>query len=304
MESNKQTRLVSHAALFLANLIYALNYTIAKGVMPAYIEPLGFILLRVSGACLLFWFLHAFFVREKVDKKDYIKLFVCGIFGVALNQMMFFKGLNLTTPINAAVTMTSTPILVIIMASIIIKEKLSLKRILGIALGAAGALTLITQGESSISETAENPALGNTFIFINAASYALYLILIKPLMAKYDSITVIKWVFTFGLLIVFPFGLSEFREVDWFNLPSHVVWALTFVVICTTFMAYLFNVFALKNLRASTVGFYIYLQPLLATAVAIFTQSDQLDIIKILASVLIFTGVFLVSSRKAASSSK
>lgn len=300
MGSSKQIRLASHAALFLANLIYALNYTIAKGVMPDYIDPLGFILLRVSGACVLFWILHSFFVKEKVDKKDFSKLFICGVFGVALNQMMFFKGLNLTTPINAAVTMTSTPILVIIMASIIIKETLSLKRIVGIALGAAGAITLITQGEASISETAENPTLGNLFIFINATSYALYLIFVKPLMEKYNAMTVIKWVFTFGLMIVLPFGFSEFTEVDWFHLPKHVIWAFSFVVICTTFMAYLFNVFALKNLRASTVGFYIYLQPLLATAVAIFTQSDQLDLIKLLAAILIFTGVFLVSSRKTA----
>ena len=304
MENNKQIQLISHGALFLANLIYALNYTIAKGVMPAYIDPLGFILLRVSGACILFWILHAFFPKDKVAKKDFIKLFICGVFGVALNQMMFFKGLNLTTPINAAVTMTSTPILVIIMASIIIKEKLNLKRITGIALGAAGAITLITQGEASISETAINPTLGNTFIFINAASYALYLLFVKPLMAKYEALTVIKWVFTFGLLIVLPFGLTEFTEVDWFHLPTKAILALSFVVICTTFMAYLFNVFALKNLRASTVGFYIYLQPLLATAVAIMSNSDQLDLIKILASVLIFTGVFLVSGRKKSTASE
>ena len=300
MENNKHIVLLSHAALFTANLIYALNYTIAKGVMPAYIQPIGFILLRVVGACLLFWLIHRIFVNEKVDKKDFPRLFVCGLFGVALNQMMFFKGLNLTTPINAAVTMTSTPILVIIMASLIIKEKLSIKRIIGILLGAAGALTLITQGDASISDTAENPALGNSFVFINASSYALYLILVKPLMSKYNAMTVVKWAFTFGLLIVSPFGFNEFIEVDWMHLPSHAIWALTFVVICTTFMAYLFNVFALKKLRASTVGFYIYLQPLLATLIAIISNSDQLDTIKLMASALIFTGVFLVSSRKAA----
>jgi drug/metabolite transporter (DMT)-like permease len=263
--------------------------------MPIYIEPSGFILLRVIGALSLFAIAYFVFVKEKVERKDLFRLAICGVFGVAINQLLFFEGLNLTTPINAAIIMTSNPILVMIMSFLIIKEKITFRKGLGILLGIIGASALIlNRGDISLDT---NMQLGNLFVLINATSYGLYLVIVKPMMVKYHPITVMFYVFSFGLLYVIPFGFSNLAAVNWSIIPTTIYWEIAFVVICTTFIAYLFNSSALKQLNPSTVSIYIYLQPILATLFAIFRESDTLDETKIIASIIIFTGVYLVSVR-------
>ena len=283
----------SHLALFFANLIYALTFTLAKDVMPETISPIGFILLRVTGAMVLFHLIHFILVREKVKRSDYLILILCGLFGVAINMSFFFLGLNYTTPIHAAVTMTSAPIIIFILAVIFHGEKKSPHRILGVVLGAIGAIILAVYGRKF--ETG-NPhlALGNLFVLINAFSYALYLTIVKPLMDRYHFITIMKWVFTVGFFAVLPFGYSDLLVVEWAGISNKIWTEIAFVVVGTSFLAYMLNIYALKRLRTSTVGFYIYLQPVLATIVALILGSDKLDAIKILASLIIFTGVYLV----------
>ena len=295
------SRLLAHLALFAANLIYGINYTVAKDVMPDYIQPLGFIFLRVSGAIVLFWFCFRFFFYEKVEKKDLLKLAVCGLFGVAINQMLFFKGLNLTTPINAAVIMVTNPILVLIMSAVLATEKITKRKLLGIAAGATGAISLITYGGAIEMNT--DHFWGNIMVLINAASYGGYLVLVKPLMKKYKPITVISWVFIFGFVFVIPFGWGEFQAIDWGNMPSHILWKVAFVVLGTTFTAYLLNIYGLKTLNPSTVSTYIYLQPVLASIIALMVGSDQLSFIKVAAALTIFVGVYLVSVPGRASAS-
>ena len=285
--------ILPHLALFLVNLIYALNYSIAKDVMPDYIGPSGFILLRVIGGSLLFFLTYIFFIKENVELKDIVRLLFCGLFGVAINQLFFFEGLNLTTPINAAIIMTLSPILVIIFSAIIIKEKITIRKLLGIFLGIVGAATLILKsGSISLDNTF---FVGNILIFINATSYSIYLVLVKTLMTKYNPITVMFYVFSFGLIFVLPFGLNELLEVNTQSFSKIIYLKVAFVVICTTFLAYLFNAFALKTLNPSVVSTYIYLQPVLASVVAIFLKSDSLDFIKILSALFIFSAVYLVS---------
>ena len=288
-------RLLAHIALFTANLIYGINYTVAKDVMADFIQPLGFIFLRVSGAVLLFWLCYRLFFYEKVVKSDLFKLALCGLFGVAINQMLFFEGLNLTTPINAAVIMVTNPILVLIMGAFLATEAITKRKILGIALGATGAISLITYGGAV--ELNSDHFWGNIMVLINAASYGVYLVLVKPLMQKYKPITVISWVFLFGFIYVIPFGWGEFQVIEWTSMPTDIIWKAAFVVICTTFMAYLLNIYGLKSLNPSTVSTYIYLQPVLASLVAIFAGSDSLNTIKIGAALIIFAGVYLVSVR-------
>ncbi len=284
---------LAHILLFIANLIYAINYTVAKDVMPNYIEPSGFILLRVTGAAALFAVSYLLIVKEKVDKKDLFRLAICGLFGIAINQLLFFEGLNLTTPINAAIIMTLTPVLVVALSILILQERLNFKINIGLLIGFSGASTLIlNSGNSSLLN---DFTVGNAFILINATSYALYLVLIKPLMEKYHPITIMFFVFSFGLLFVFPFGYVELSEVVWASIPKKIIWEIFFVVICTTFIAYLFNSTALKYLTPATVSIYIYLQPLLATIIAILFSSDSLDVIKIISIFMIFIGVYLVS---------
>lgn len=286
-------RLLAHLALFGANLIYGINYTLAKDVMPDFIQPLGFIFLRVSGAVLLFWLCYRLFFYEKVAKSDLFKLALCGLFGVAINQMLFFEGLNLTNPINAAVIMVTNPILVLIMGAFLATEVITKRKMLGIALGATGAISLITYGGAV--ELNSNHFWGNIMVLINAASYGVYLVLVKPLMQKYKPITVISWVFLFGFFFVVPFGWGQFQAIEWSIMPTSILWKAAFVVVCTTFMAYLLNIYGLKSLNPSTVSTYIYLQPVLASMVAIFANSDSLSLIKVGAALVIFSGVYLVS---------
>ena len=284
----------AHIALLITNLIYGANYTIAKEAMPEYILPSGFILLRVSGALLLFIIFHRLMIRESVARVDLWKFAICGLFGVAINQLLFFKGLSITNPINAAIIMTINPVMVLLFASFLIKEVITLKRTLGIILGIGGAILLITYNASSTFSVESSS--GDLWIFLNAASYGIYLVIVKPLMNKYNPLTVIMWVFGFGLIYVLPFGFTELMQVSWSALPMPIILAMMFVVIFTTFAAYLLNIHALKILSPTVVSYYIYLQPLLASAVALAFAKDILSMEKIIAAVLIFAGVALVSS--------
>lgn len=263
--------------------------------MPNYIEPFGFILLRAATACVFFWTVHRFFVQENVARSDFGRLILCGLFGVAINQLMFFKGLNWTTPINAALIMTTTPVLVLVTSALLIGERITWRKVVGVSLGITGAILIILYGGTPIVE-AENQFLGDIFIFINATSYGIYLVLVKSLMRKYHPMTVIKWVFTFGFFFVIPFGFNEFRVVEWSTFPVGIWLAVLYVLLGATFLAYLLNAAALKALNPSVVSIYIYLQPVLATIIALIFGKDALTLQKALPSVLIFIGVYLVSS--------
>jgi drug/metabolite transporter (DMT)-like permease len=293
-----QARTQAHIALFVVALIYGLNYIIAKEVMNGYIGPRGFIFLRVVGASFLFWVFHAFSrSKVKIDRKDWLRILLSGFFGVAANQMLFFEGLNLTTPINASVIMTSNPILVLLISAILLKEPIRKGRLMGILLGGAGAVYLIL-GKGSVHLLESDTSLGNLFVFINATSYAIYLVVVKPLMSRYPPIQVIKWVFFSGMLFVIPLGANQFFAVDWSMWTPSIYAQAAFVVIGTTFFAYLLNVFALKTVSSTTVSIYIYLQPLLATIAALALGKDVLTTRVVIAAVLIFTGVYLVSFSK------
>jgi len=282
----------AHAALILVNCIYGGNYAIAKIVMPLYIKPFGFILLRVSIALVLYAFIHFIFIREKVHNKDIPRLALCGLFGVAINQLMFFKGLSLTNPINAALIMITTPVLVLIISFIVIQEKITIYKILGIVLGAAGAILVISKGKWGFTlQTIK----GDLFIMINAVSYGIYLVLVKSLMKKYNAFTVIKWVFFFGFFPVILLGHREFAEINWGSIPGNIWVCITYVVIGTTFIAYMLNIYALKEVNPSIVGSYIYLQPILATLIALAFGKDELKLVNIVSATLIFSGVYLVS---------
>ncbi|MCH4822321.1 DMT family transporter [Gramella lutea] len=291
------SRLLAILAAFLASAIYGVNHTIAKGLMPLYIEPFGFILLRVSGAAVLFWAISLFAPKEKIATSDWPRILGCAIFGMVINMLFFFKGLSLSTPINSSVIITLSPVMVLILASILIKERITLLKTLGIIIGMAGALVLVlfSTGENF---NAPNVPLGNTLFIVNAFSYGLYLILVKPLTKKYHPITLMKWLFLIAIFINLPVTYTEFMAVDWFDLPFDAIWKMAFVVIGTTFMTYLLNIYALKQLSPSTISAFIYLQPLIAITFAISVGADKLTWIKGLAAALVFVGVYMVSMKK------
>jgi len=285
-----------HIAILGANLIYGINYTVAKDVMPNFITPFGLVFCRVVGALFLFWCVHLF-NYERVEKKDLLLLAACGFFGVFANQMMFLYGLDNTTPINASIIMVSNPILVLIASAIILKAKITYLKIGGIAVGITGALLLLLVNKN-FSFGSEN-FLGNLFIFLNAMSYGIYLVIAVPLMRKYKPLTVITWVFTFGIIYVFPVGIPDFLQIKW-HLFTPLIWfEFSFIIIGTTFFAYLLNIYGLKKLNPTIVSTYIYLQPLFAAIIAIWGGKDGLDWVKIVAALLIFSGVYMVSKQKA-----
>jgi drug/metabolite transporter (DMT)-like permease len=277
----------------LVSLIYGLTFTIAKDVMPQYILPYGFILLRVSGAALLFWAVSFLGPKEKVLLGDFPRIIAAAFFGVALNMLTFFKGLSLTTPISAAVIMVTTPIIVLILSSILMKEKMKKIKIIGIFIGLVGTIFLIIFGKSAGYAT--QAELGNLLVFINAASYGCYLILVKKLMDKYNAFTFVKWIYTFGLLMVLPFGWNEFHLVDWQNIPINLFWKIGFVILFSTFFTYLLNLLSMRELKPTTVAVFIYLQPLFAAIIAVGLGKDELTWVKISAAILIFVGVYLVT---------
>ena len=279
-----------------ATTIYGLNHTIAKEVMPAYIQGFGFVQVRLLGAAILFWLVSLFIPQQKIDRADLPKMLLCALLGMVINMLCFFKGLELSTPINSAVLITITPILVFVFSAILIKERLLLPRVVGVIMGFVGALVLIVFG-NEIRQDAPNIPLGNSLFIINASCFGLYLVLVKSLSAKYTTVHLLKWLFLFGFIMALPISYPEFSQVSWVTLPFEAVWRFAFVVIGTTFMTYLLNVYALKQLKASTIGVFTYLQPLIGIGYAILVGADALTAYKLGAGGVVLLGVYLVTKR-------
>ncbi len=286
----------------IVSIIYGLTFTIAKDVMPKYVEADGFILMRVGGSTILFWLVWLFTrlaktVRnEKIELADFPRIIWAAFFGVALNFLSFFKGLTLTTPISASVIMVSTPMIVLVLSAIIIKERMRKRMVFGIILGLIGTAFLILYGKSVGNAT--NASLGNFLVFVNASSYGLYLVLVKKLMDKYNAFTFVKWVYLIGFFIVLPFGWDEFEAVNWALLPIDIYWKIGFVVVFSTFLTYLLNLLSMKELKPTTIAVFVYLQPVFATIFAISLGKDELTLVKIISAIFIFTGVYLVTQKK------
>ncbi len=296
MSGVKQKIILAHLAVIGANVIYGINYVVAKGIMPDFMQPRMIILLRVVGASIIFWLVASLYPRQRVAKKDMIRIAICAFFGIALNQVMFFEGLNLTTPINASIIMVGTPILVLVFSHFILHDKISRNKIIGIVLGFSGAAYLILSGGSLSLESAT--FLGNLFIFINASSYGLFLVLIKPLMKKYSPITLMKWLFLFGIIYVLPVSFYMIEETDFASIPNNIWIAIFYVIIFTTVLAYFLNNYSLKKISPTMNSAYIYLQPFLATVVALVAGKDRLTWTEIIAATLIFAGVYFVSFKQ------
>ncbi len=282
-----------HAALFIVALIYGSNYSIAKEVMPAYVGPFGLIVIRVVSAALFFGIFSRLVVKEKiVGWPDNLRVILCGITGIAINQLSFFSGLNLTAPINAALLMVIVPVIVLLFSAILLKEHVGWRKVLGIVVACTGAFLLIY---TSHSESAAGNIRGDLLIVLNATAYGLYLVLVKPLMQKYNAITIVSRAFAVGAVVVVPFGWNQLLEPDYSYFPDAIWAAILFMVFGVTIIAYLFNTWALRYANASLVGAYIYLQPVLAILIAVSFGKDVFTWQKGLYALVIFAGVYLVS---------
>ena len=297
-------RTLGFLAALGATIIYGLNHTIAKNVMPIYITPFGFILLRVSGAAILFWVVSFFIKPEKIKKKDWPRLIACSFLGMVVNMLAFFKGLELSTPVNSSVIITISPIIVFIFSAILLKEKIQSLKTIGIISGFVGAVILVLY-TSKTGINAPNIPLGNVLFIVNSFAYGLYLVLVKPLIEKYNIITLLKWLFLLAIFLNLPLTFNEFISVKWTDLPiNDAVLPMLFVVVGTTFCTYLFNAYALRTLSPSTVSSFIYLQPIVGIVYAVSTKSDTLSIVSVTGMILIFIGIYLVTKKKVISYKK
>lgn len=279
-----------------ATFIYGINHTLAKGVMPMHVKPFGFIFLRIGGATLLFWLISLFGPKEKIEKRDWGRLLVCSVLGMSINMLSFFKGLQLSTPINSAVLITITPIIVVVISALFLKERITLNKGLGIFMGFVGAVGLILFG-AEVRQDAPNIPLGNFLFIINATAYGTYLVVVKKLIEKYHPFTMMKWLFAIAFIINLPLTLPEVLEIEWSSLPLWAYGSIAFVIIGTTFLTYLFNIFALTQLKASSVGAFVYMQPLVGILFALFLGKDQLTLVKVAAMAFVLVGVYLASKK-------
>jgi drug/metabolite transporter (DMT)-like permease len=289
-------RTYAHLALLAANIIYGLNFTIAKSVMPLWIKPLALVSFRSITTASLFWITSFFLPYEKVSRRDLLYLFGCSFLGVVINQILFLAGLALTSPINSSIIMAINPVAAFVFAAIILKEKISLVRGTGLAVGLSGILLLILhEGKPDLSSST---FVGNMFTLINTLSWALFTVLIKKMLDKYRPVTVMKWVFTFGMLTNIPAGYHEWSTMDWSSIPIQAWAGIGFIVVFATYFGYLLITFGLRRLSPTIVSGYTYTQPIVAAIVASMIGLDSINLLKVISAFLIFAGVFLVSRQQ------
>ena len=292
---NKRT--LAHLAVLSTNLFFAANYSLVKFIAPAFIKPFALNIFRVGVSLIFFWSIWMFEkVHVPIKKQHWPRFFWCAITGIAINQMLFIKGLTLTSTVHASLLMLATPLLISIFAFIVLHEPLTLFKIVGLVLGISGAVLLIAGKENSAH--APNYLLGDLLILLNAISYAVYFILVKPLMHVYSAQQVTRWVFTIGLVLMLPIAWSQLPQIQWplFELKHYL--CLASVIITGTFLAYLFTAYGIQHLGAGITGVYIYTQPIFAVLIAALFLGETLSWIKVASAVLIFSGVYLVNRKR------
>ena len=286
----------AHLSLLAANIIYGLNYSIAKEVMPDSIKPFALLSIRSIGGVALFWITSLFMPKEHVNRKDLLYLFGCSFFGVVINQTFFLVGLNLTTPINSSIIQSTNPIFAFVFAALILRENITFLKGAGLAIGLAGVLMLILQ--NGVPDVSSSTFLGDTFSLVNTVSWAFFTVIIKSMLEKYHPVTVMKWVFLCGMLTNIPAGYHQWSSMDWSSISTTAWLEIGFVIIGATYLGYLLIVYGLRRLSPTVVSIYTYIQPVIAAYLATILGQDHIDIVMVLSALLIFAGVFVVSFQK------
>lgn len=287
----------AHAALLTVALIYAGNYFIAKEVF-RQLPPAGAVALRTGGSALVFYLIGSYngLLQQLRERSDLIRLMSCAIFGAVLNQNFFYAGLDRTTEVNAAVIMTTTPIMIFLVAVLLRTEKLTWIKIAGLGIALAGAITLSMNGRSVSLGT--DTLAGDLMVLTNAISYAIYLVLVTPLMTKYNVLTVMTWLMGLAAIINVPFGLPDIMAAEWHAMDGMTYWGIAYLIIAVTNLAYGLNAYGLTRVSPSAVGVYIYLQPVLVSILAAFLPNKTITLVQLECMLLVCVGVGLVAYRK------
>ena len=293
MENKK---LGGHIALFSANVIFGINNPISRALMPEILSPFTLTFFRMMGGMLLFWLISLFTKKEHVPAKDILMLFFASLFALTLNQLPFFIGLSMTSPIDASIVVTMLPILTMILAAIIIKEPITLMKAMGVIVGALGALLLIFS--SHAHHTGKGNFWGDLIVFSATFSFAIYLTLFKNIISKYSAITIMKWMFLFGTIVCTPFCYKPLMQTDFTLLSANTYWRIWYIVVFATFLGYLLVPIGQKVLRPTTLSMYNYVQPIVASMLAVAIGMDTFGYEKALSGVLVFAGVYIVTQSK------
>src|SRR5450759_3800753 len=283
----------AHLSLLGANIIYGLNYSIAKAVMPDHIKPFALVSLRSISAAILFWITSLFIPKEPVNRRDLLYMFGCSFFGVVINQTLFLVGLDMTTPINSSIILSTNPIFAFVFAALILRERITFLKGTGLAIGLSGVLLLILQ--NGTPDLASTTFLGDVYTLVNTISWAFYTVIIKRMLEKYHPVTVMKWTFFFGMLATIPVGYNQWSTMDWLSIPVNAWFGIGFVVVFATDLGYLLISFGLRRLSPTIVSTYTYTQPVIAAYIASVMGQDHIDLVMVISALLIFAGVFVVS---------
>ncbi len=298
---NKNSTIIGHLACFGAYCIFGFNIVCCKNISNAHVlTPMDLFCLRAIGATALFWLLSLFMPKEKVDRKDLPKIFVASMFGLFLTQVSFLKAITLATSIDVSIANTCTPIMTMFVAAIALKEPVTGKKIGGVLMSLAGVLLLIFNSVGLGGGASETQPMGIVLTIVNALTFALYLGIFRPLIAKYNVVHFMKWMFLFSMLVALPFNARHLVQVPFGQMESKVLWQVAYVVVCATFVAYFLIPVGQKRLRPTLVSMYNYTQPIIATLISIIIGLDRMTWQKVVAMVLVFAGVWIVNQSRAA----
>ena len=287
-----------HVLILIVNILFAINITISKSLLPDQISPEGLTLLRMLFASVMFWITSLFTTHEHVTRKDLGLLFLCSMTGIALNQGLFLFGLSQTSPIDASIISTASPIFVMVLAAIVLKEPITRLKAFGVMLGATGAIALIL---SSIQvATGQSNMFGNLLCITSSFSYSIYLVIAKPITQRYSSVTMMKWMFLFAAIVISPFTYQNLLETPAFHgtISFQNIASILYVLIGATFIPYLLIPMSLKRIRPTTMSMYNYIQPMGASTIAIIIGQDTFSIVKLIAAAFVFGGVYMVTQSK------
>ena len=298
MKSN--TRISGHIACFMAYAIFGVNIIVCKDLTSGHlISPIGIFTLRSLGAGLMFWILSLFLPAEKVEKKDYLKILAAAFLGYFVTQLTFLVAIPEVTPMHCSIISSMSPIYTMFIAAVVLKEPLSWKKAGGVALSLCGILFLIFNNASGTSGASESKLSGIFLMFLNSLSFSLYLGIFKPVIAKYSVVTFMKWIFLFSALMSLPLSFREVVSLEWTKIPSVQMWELGFLIVFATFVSYFLIPFGQKRIRPTLVSMYSYIQPIIATIISIILCMDILTWQKLMAALMVFAGVFIVSRSRA-----
>ena len=288
--------ILGHLAGFIAYAIFGFNIIVCKDLTSdGLIPPLGIFTLRSLGAGSLFWLISFFQPHEKVDKKDFFKIFLASMLGFFTCQITFLVGLPYITPMDCSIMTALAPIYTMIVAAIALKEPITFKKAGGVAISLAGVIYLILSRSAIAGGAAQTTLFGIVMIVFNILSFSMYLGIFKPLIAKYSVVTFMKWIFLFSFCVAAPFSAKGLTEVDWAGIPSVQYAELAYLIICATFITYFLIPVAQKRIRPTIISMYSYVQPIIAISISIAIGMDVLTWQKVLAAAMVFGGVIMVS---------